>query len=87
MAQTITDNTDVDELLRGERHAPGMRQAEQLAEQIPTDAFIAATGISILAAVGLYLKGHKHGAIFVGLWAPTIINLALMLRLVRPSER
>ncbi|MGQ0606973.1 MAG: hypothetical protein ACT4OQ_00715 [Chloroflexota bacterium] len=87
MTQTITDRTDFDALLGGERHAPGMRQAEQLAEQIPTDAYIAATGVSIAAAIGLYLRGHKHGAIFVGLWAPTIINLALMLRLVRPSQR
>lgn len=83
----MNDATDLDRMLRGERHAPGMRQAEQIAEQIPIDAYIGATGASILAAIGLYLTGHKHGAIFVGLWAPTIINLALLLRLIRPSER
>ncbi len=86
MAQAISE-TNFDELLRGERHAPGLRKVEHIAEQIPTDAYIGATGVSILASIGLYLTGHKQGAIFVGLWAPTIINLALLLRLVRPSER
>jgi len=87
MTQTISETTTLDEISRGERHGPGMRQAEQIAEKIPTDAYIAATGVSILASISLYLSGHKLGAIFVGLWAPTIINLAVMARLVRPSER
>ncbi|CAN5160996.1 hypothetical protein BH23CHL9_BH23CHL9_00620 [soil metagenome] len=87
MTQTLTDSPDIDELIRGERHAPALRRAEHIAEQIPVDAYIGATGASILASIGLYLMGHKHGAIFVGLWAPTIINLALLTRLVRPSER
>ncbi len=86
MAQAISE-TNFDELMGGERHAPVLRKAEEFAEQIPTDVYIGATGASILASIGLYLTGHKQGAIFVGLWAPTIINLALLLRLVRPSER
>jgi hypothetical protein len=87
MTQTISETPTLDEISRRERHGLGMRHAEQLAENIPTDAYIAATGVSILASITLYLSGHKLGAIFVGLWAPTIINLAVMARLIRPSER
>ncbi len=53
------------------------------AEEIPSEAFIAATGASIALSLLLYATGRKQGAQFVGLWAPTIINLGLFLRLLR----
>jgi hypothetical protein len=51
------------------------------AEDIPAETYVAATGASILLAIGLYASGRKQAATFVGLWAPTIINLGLFLRL------
>lgn len=54
----------------------------QLADDIPTEAYLAATGVSILLSLLLYLMGKKQAAQFVGLWAPTIINLGLFTKLL-----
>jgi hypothetical protein len=54
----------------------------QLADDIPTEAYLAATGVSILLSLLLYLTGKKQAAQFVGLWAPTIINLGLFTKLL-----
>jgi hypothetical protein len=35
--------------------------------------------ISILISLALYLTGRREPAIFVGLWAPTILNLGQSL--------
>ena len=51
------------------------------AEEIPAPTYIAATGASILLAITLYATGRKQAATFVGLCAPTIINLGLFSRL------
>jgi hypothetical protein len=37
------------------------------------------TLISILISLSLYLSGRRETAIFVGLWAPTILNLGQTL--------
>jgi hypothetical protein len=57
-------------------------QTTQLADDIPTEAYLAATGVSILLSLLLYLTGKKQAAQFVGLWAPTIINLGLFTKLL-----
>lgn len=57
-------------------------QTMQLADDIPTDAYLAATGVSILLSLLLYVMGKKQAAQFVGLWAPTIINLGLFTKLL-----
>jgi hypothetical protein len=54
----------------------------QMADDIPTEAYLAATGASILLSLVLYLTGKKQAAQFVGLWAPTIINLGLFAKLL-----
>lgn len=55
-------------------------------EQIPSKLYMAAVAGSILASMGLMLAGRSQGAIFVGLWAPTILNMALFYKLIRPSQ-
>lgn len=55
----------------------------EMAEEIPAETFIAATGVSILLSLILFFSGRKQAAQFVGLWAPTIINLGLFLKLLR----
>ncbi|HZB83086.1 MAG TPA: hypothetical protein VE288_09640 [Rubrobacteraceae bacterium] len=41
--------------------------------------YFGGTLLSILLSLGLYLKGKRETAIFVGLWAPTILNLGQSL--------
>ena len=57
-------------------------QPMQLADDIPAEVYLAATGVSILLSLLLYLTGKKQAAQFVGLWAPTIINLGLFEKLL-----
>ena len=42
-------------------------------------AYIGGTLISILISLALYATGRRESAIFVGLWAPTILNLGQSL--------
>jgi hypothetical protein len=41
--------------------------------------YVGGTLISILLSLALYLSGRRESAIFVGLWAPTILNLGQSL--------
>jgi hypothetical protein len=41
--------------------------------------YIGGTLISILISLWLYATGRRESAIFVGLWAPTILNLGQSL--------
>jgi hypothetical protein len=41
--------------------------------------YIGATLISILISITLYRRDRQNLAIFVGLWAPTILNLGQTL--------
>lgn len=41
--------------------------------------YIGATLVSILISIALYQGGRRELAIFVGLWAPTILNLGQSL--------
>ena len=41
--------------------------------------YIGGTLISILLSLALYATGRRESAIFVGLWAPTILNLGQSL--------
>jgi hypothetical protein len=41
--------------------------------------YVGGTLISILISLALYLSGRRESAIFVGLWAPTILNLGQSL--------
>ncbi len=52
------------------------------ASQMEPETFITATGASIALSLLLYAFGRKQAAVFVGLWAPTIVNLGLFLKLL-----
>jgi hypothetical protein len=41
--------------------------------------YMGVTLISILISLALYFSGKRESAIFVGLWAPTILNLGQSL--------
>jgi hypothetical protein len=55
-------------------------------EKIPSSVYYAGVAGSILLSIGLFLSGKKHEGLFVGLWAPTILNLGLYNKLLRPSQ-
>ena len=42
-------------------------------------AYIGATLASILVSISYYRAGRQNLAIFIGLWAPTILNLGQTL--------
>jgi hypothetical protein len=41
--------------------------------------YVGGTLLSILISLSLYLSGKRETAIFVGLWAPTILDLGQSL--------
>ena len=41
--------------------------------------YVGGTLLSILLSLALYFSGRRETAIFVGLWAPTIMNLGQTL--------
>ena len=41
--------------------------------------YVGGTLLSILISLALYATGRRASAIFVGLWAPTILNLGQSL--------
>ena len=41
--------------------------------------YVGGTLLSILLSLAFYLSGRRETAIFVGLWAPTILNLGQSL--------
>ena len=49
--------------------------------------FFYATIASIALSAGLYVAGRRMAGIFVGLWAPTFISLALYLRMMRQIDQ
>ena len=55
-------------------------------EQVPTNAYFLAAAGSILMSALLMLSGKQRAALFVGQWPPTLIALALMNKLLRPSR-
>ncbi len=41
--------------------------------------YVGGTLLSILISLALYVSGRREAGIFVGLWAPTILNLGQTL--------
>lgn len=55
-------------------------------ENLPSSVYYGSVAGSIVLSLFLYVTGRKNAAIFVGLWAPTILNLGLYNKLLRPSQ-
>ena len=51
---------------------------------MPTNFYLAAVGGWIL--VSAVMTGRRNLGIFVGLWPPTILNLAIFAKYLRPSR-
>ncbi len=55
-------------------------------ENLPSSVYYGGVAGSIVLSLCLYFTGRKEAGIFVGLWAPTILNLGLYNKLLRPSQ-
>ena len=55
-------------------------------EEIPTQVYIGLTIGSILLSAFFFLMGRRQTANFIGLWAPTFGIMALLYKLLHPSE-
>ena len=49
--------------------------------------YVGGTLLSILISLYLYLSGRRESAIFVGLWAPTVLNLGQTLVEDNPAKQ
>ncbi|MBY0522056.1 MAG: hypothetical protein K2R98_01580 [Gemmataceae bacterium] len=59
------------------------RTIEQQTAKLPSDLFLWAAGASIAGSLFLQATGDKHGSLFVGQWAPTLLILGLYNKLVK----
>lgn len=55
-------------------------------ENLPSSVYYGGVLASIALSVCLFVSGKRETGIFVGLWAPTILNLGLYNKLLRPSR-
>ncbi|HEU5010936.1 MAG TPA: hypothetical protein VFT66_00215 [Roseiflexaceae bacterium] len=64
-----------------------MRDILKFFENMSPETYLSAVVGSIFLSLGLRAAGKKDAANFVGLWAPTICNLGLYLKLLQPSKK
>ncbi len=67
----------------------GMDQAKGAMEQVeglPSNVYFAGVIGSIAVSALLMMMGRKNLSLFVGLWPPTILNLAIFAKQLRPSR-
>lgn len=67
-------------------HQPALQRVWEAMERGPEGVYYGAMLASILGSLGFFVAGKRHAALFVGQWAPTFAALALMNKLLRPSE-
>jgi len=82
MTEALPTRREVEEAV----HAPPMQRVWEFMETVPKQTYYFAMAGSILLSLGLFLFKKRDWGLFVGLWPPTIINFALMNRLLRPSK-
>lgn len=61
-------------------------EAVKRAEDMPSSMYFGAVVGSIVISAILFLTGRRNLGIFVGLWPPTILNMALFAKQLRPSH-
>ncbi len=55
-------------------------------ENMPSTVYYGGVLGSIALSIALFASGRRETGIFVGLWAPTILNLGLYNKLLKPSQ-
>jgi hypothetical protein len=68
-----------------QEHSEGQvaKAIEQQTAKLPSDIFLWAAVGSMATSMTLQLMGNKHGSLFVGQWAPTLLILGLYNKLVK----
>lgn len=64
------------------QHMIGKSPLARTTGRIPTDAFLLAAAGSIVGSLVLKIAGRDRDAEFVGHWAPTLVALGLLSKLV-----
>ena len=64
-----------------------MKDLLKFFETMSPQTYLTAVIGSIFLSLALRVAGKKEAANFVGLWAPTICNLGLYLKLLQPSKK
>jgi hypothetical protein len=71
---------------RAQQMVPATTTLLDTFEQLPPGVYLAAMAASVAASMALMFAGRergRHWSLFLGLWAPTILNLGLYSRLRR----
>jgi hypothetical protein len=55
-------------------------------DMIPANAYIGGVIASMGLSALLMMRGKRNLALFVGLWPPTLLNMAVLSRLMRSTE-
>lgn len=63
-----------------------VQQPMQKLENISPSVYFAGMAGSIVLSLFLFLAGKRQWSLFVGLWAPTILNMGLFNKILRPSQ-
>ncbi len=79
---------------RGEEQARGAmeqgrgqaKSAMEQVEGIPANVYYGGVIGSIIVSALLMMMGKRNLSLFVGLWPPTLLNLALFSKQLRPSR-
>jgi len=58
----------------------------EMMEKVPPSTYFGLMIGAILLSLTLFLSGRKWGALFVGLWAPTILSSGLFYKVLHPSR-
>lgn len=63
-----------------------MEEILESIENMPSSVYYGGVLGSIILSVYLFMSGKRETGIFIGLWAPTILNLGVYNKLIRPSR-
>ncbi len=78
--ENLTGRVDAQRIQEGEK------KALEKVERIPSNVYLAGVLGSIALSAVLFVRGRRAWALFVGLWPPTILNLAVAIKQLRPSH-
>ncbi len=68
------------------QHDNPVKGYEAFWEKLPTNYYFLGAGVSMALSALLLLAGKQKLAIFIGLWPMTILNGAVMMKALRPSQ-
>ena len=83
MVETMNRPGLVNEEARQHSEGPVAHAIEQQTARLPSDLFLWAAGASIIGSLSLMASGNRHGALFVGQWAPTFLLLGIYNKIVK----